>query len=153
MNNKLNILVVDDNDIITKQISNYLQKEEISQKIWCAHNGTDACKIIIDSKPDLVLLNLKMPDMNGLDLIERFKNEDIKFVIVSGFIDIEVAQKARKFGVAALINKPFTYEVFKNKIHEAILFSKNELEEYEEVEETHCNSSTKKKSLWSILFG
>lgn len=150
MNSELKVLVVDDNDIIAKQISNYLRKAEVSEKIWCTNNGTNTCKMIIEKQPDLVLLNLKMPDMNGMDIIEKYKDEPIKFVIVSGFIDLEVIQKSKQFGVAALISKPFTYETFKEKINEALEFDKTKVENYYY---NQYHEPKKKESLWTKLFG
>lgn len=149
MNSELKVLVVDDNDIITKQISNYLQKAEVSEKIWRTNNGENTCKMIKENKPDLVLLNLKMPDMNGMDIIEKFKDEPIKFVIVSGFIDLEIMQKAKQFAVAALISKPFTFETFKTKIHEALEFDKTKVEDYYY---NQYQEPKKKESLWKRLF-
>lgn len=146
MADKLNALVVDDNDIITKQMRNYLQKKEIAQKIWCANNGKEACELIEKHKPNLVLVNLQMPDMSGFEVIEKYSSTDIKFIIVSGFVDIEAIQKAHELNVASIINKPFNYESFELKINEALKHKP-----HKNIQPIQYNIQ-RKRSFWERLF-
>ena len=128
-----------------------MKNQNITENIWSAVNGTEASKMIESKKPDIVLLNLQMPDMYGFDVIEKFQNTNIKFIIVTGFIDMEITQKAKELNVAGIINKPFTYECFSEKLN-------NALNKVLDKQVTECCKAIEckylpKKNIWNSLFG
>ena len=63
---KKNILVVDDEPSITELVKLYLEKEDFDIRV--AHNGTDALNEIESDPPDLIVLDVMLPDINGVDL-------------------------------------------------------------------------------------
>ena len=71
-NTKYNILIVDDEKKICNILSEILEDEGYA--ISLSFNGTDAQKIIKNNNIDLVLLDLKLPDIDGITLLRRFKN-------------------------------------------------------------------------------
>lgn len=75
-----------------------------------ASDGELAYPMILDSKPDILLTDIKMPFMDGLELSERVKRElpDIQIIILSGFDDFTYAQKAVSLGVTEYLLKPVT---------------------------------------------
>lgn len=105
------ILLVDD-DIQFLEATEYMLKYE-NYEVVSAKNGEEAIKKFGESRPDIVLMDLKMPVMNGYEAFFRIKKEhpDAKIVFTSSYaIDNEEFGKAEKFGLFGLLTKPFDLE-------------------------------------------
>jgi len=103
------VLLVDDEDIIIKSISDLIDWNKYDMSlIGAAHNGLQAYEFIVKEKPDIVLTDIKMPGMSGLDLIAKVKEimPDVIFVILSGYGEFEFASKAIEYGVKHYLLKP-----------------------------------------------
>ncbi len=111
---KIKVLIVDDECIIRDGIAVLVDWSKYGYEIFAkAGNGNEAVKILKENKIDLVLTDIKMPEMDGLELSKYiFENisKDIKIVIVSGFYDFEYAKQAIKFNVCDYILKPINKE-------------------------------------------
>ncbi|WP_077927198.1 sigma-54-dependent transcriptional regulator [Wohlfahrtiimonas populi] len=105
-----NILVVDDEEDITDLIKDILEDEGFT--VRTASNGTSAQKAIQDSKPDLVLLDIWMPDIDGISLMNEWKKtyQSLPFsvVMMSGHGTLEHAIEATKLGAFDFLEKPLT---------------------------------------------
>ncbi|MHA7966514.1 response regulator transcription factor [Paenibacillus sp. CAU 1782] len=77
-----------------------------------ADNGDDALDLIRDCKPDLVITDIRMPGMDGIELIQAASElaPDVEFVIISGYNDFRYAQQAMRFGVTDYVLKPIDQE-------------------------------------------
>lgn len=75
-------------------------------------NAADGMRIIQKQLPDLVFVDIRMPEMNGLDMIRQLRQKkiDAEFVIVSGYSEFGYAQTGIELGVVGYILKPLTYE-------------------------------------------
>lgn len=105
----LRLLIVDDEEIIRNAISNMMDFTTIGYElIGTAKNGMEAYDMICDEYPDVIITDINMPVLNGLELIERAHKTDeaIDFVILSGFGEFEYAKKAMQFGVKYYLLKP-----------------------------------------------
>ncbi len=104
---KAEILVVDDQEAIRHFISRFLIEEE-KYEVRTAATGEAALAAVDDAVPDLVVLDLKLPDMNGLEVLEamRARDADITVIIITAFGKIETAVKAMKLGADDYITKP-----------------------------------------------
>ncbi|WP_319005497.1 response regulator transcription factor [Metabacillus litoralis] len=103
------VLLVDDERIILEGISRIINWEDLGTTlIGTARNGLEAYDFIHKQKPDIVICDIKMPGMNGLQLVELMAKEhpSIKFIILSGFNDFNYAKKAMEFGVKQYLLKP-----------------------------------------------
>ncbi len=103
------ILLVDDERIIRESISNLIDWQTYGfQLIGTAKHGIEAYDIILREHPDLVITDLKMPVMSGIQLIEKVKMKysDIEFAILSGHSEFELAKETMKHGVKHYILKP-----------------------------------------------
>jgi DNA-binding NtrC family response regulator len=102
------ILVIDDEDIVRLSCSRTLVPEGYELKM--AKNGSEGLKILEGEVFDLVLTDLKMPNMDGIEVLgtikERWPKTDV--VIVTGYQTVETAVKAIKLGAFDYIEKPFT---------------------------------------------
>lgn len=102
------ILLVDD-DIQFLEATEYMLKYE-NYDVITAKNGEEAIKKYKESKPDIVLMDLKMPVMNGYEAFFKIKKEnpDAKIVFTSAYtINNEEFEKAKKSGLFGLLTKPF----------------------------------------------
>lgn len=73
-----------------------------------ASNGHDALDAIIKHKPDLAIIDIRMPDLTGIDVIQRSRNAGIHtdFIILSGYDDFSYARDAMRYGAKAYLLKP-----------------------------------------------
>jgi DNA-binding NtrC family response regulator len=129
--NKLNILVVEDEKSQREMLCGFLSKEGHAVKE--AENGEQALVSVREGHFDLLLLDYKMPGMNGLEVLEEIKriNPDIDVIMMTAFGTIETAVKAMKAGAVDYITKPVELEellLHLNRISERrILIRENEI--------------------------
>lgn len=73
-----------------------------------AENGKEAYRLIVEMKPDLVILDINMPFVNGLELLEKTTENELntKFILLSGYSEFEYAKEAIKYGVESYLLKP-----------------------------------------------
>lgn len=105
----LRLMIVDDEQIIREALSQMIDYEALGyQLIATAKNGMEAYDIICDEYPDVVITDIRMPILNGLDLIDRSIKSDSKitFILLSGYSDFEYAKQAMKYGVRYYLLKP-----------------------------------------------
>lgn len=111
----MKILVVDDSKVMrTLVIRNLRQAGFDKHEIEEAANGLEGLNKIRESKPDVVLCDWNMPEMNGYELLSAIKSEKIN--VIFGFVTsegtAEMREKASESGAQFLITKPFTPDTF-----------------------------------------
>lgn len=121
--NKVKVLLADDEPFITKGLQMLIDWEAEGCEIAAiCENGAEALKVIESKEIDLAIVDIRMPEMNGLDLIKTAKEKypDLSFVILSGYNDFEYAQKALRLGVTDYLLKPVKvsqlYEIVRNAV-------------------------------------
>jgi len=121
------ILIVDDEKNIRTTLSAYLLSLGYEQGI--AVNGQEALDKLKDSKYDLVLLDIKMPVMNGIQILKEMRRLEDKtnVIMITAYGTIENAVESMKLGAVDFISKPFTLENLKTMID--AVFSREELSE------------------------
>jgi len=121
------ILIVDDEKNIRTTLSAYLLSLGYEQEI--AVNGQEALDKLKDSKYDLVLLDIKMPVMNGIQILKEMRRLEDKtnVIMMTAYGTIENAVESMKLGAVDFISKPFTLENLKTMID--AVFSREELSE------------------------
>ncbi len=107
---KLSVLVVEDSNAIRSLIVNILKKNGIG-KITQASDGKQALDAVTVLRPDLVISDLEMPRMNGVELLQNLqKNPEFKkipFVVLTSKTEDRTFKKIMKMGAADFIRKPF----------------------------------------------
>jgi two-component system, NtrC family, response regulator AtoC len=101
------ILVVDDSELICQQLSQVLARPD--RRIKVAHDGTEALEWLVDGHFSLVLTDLRLPGITGLDLIREVRDRGlpVTIVVMTGYASIDTAVEAMKLGAYDYIHKPF----------------------------------------------
>lgn len=115
------VLIVDDERIIRDGVSEMIQSYNLGfDVVLNAQNGQEAYMQIIKENPDLVITDIRMPIIDGLELIQKTKKIKAKcvFIILSGYGEFEIARQAMQHGVKYFLLKPFKEEEIINIIKE-----------------------------------
>ena len=101
-----NILVIDDKATQRDVLNGYLKKK--GYKIFSSSSGQEGIDIVKNNPIDIILSDFKMPDLNGIEVLEQIKkiNPEISFVIVTAYGTVENAVKAMRLGAFDYISKP-----------------------------------------------
>ncbi len=107
------ILIVDDEEFIRLSLEQILSEE--NYHVILNESGAAALKTIKDEEIDLVLLDLNLPDMSGIDILKQIRNlqPEILTIIMTGFASVESAVEAIKLGAYDYIKKPFKADAIK----------------------------------------
>ena len=126
----LRVLIVDDEAIVLESVSQVLSSNFDNIVIETAKNSREGLIKVEHFRPNIIMSDIKMPGMNGLEFIERVRkvNQVVKIIIVSAYDHFEYAQDAVKFGVEDYILKPLS----KNKLIEVISAIADKVEREEE---------------------
>ena len=117
------VLLVDDERIILEGISAIVNWRECGATlIGTARNGLEAKAFIDQERPDIVITDIRMPGMDGLQLVEQVKeaDPDIEFIMLSGFSDFDYARTAMRCGVKHYLVKPCNEQAIAAALKETV---------------------------------
>jgi two-component system response regulator AtoC len=102
-----NILIIDDQKLIRSSLKVALEKEAYAVRL--ARTGAEGLGIIREHNVDLVLLDIMLPDINGIEVLKKIKeiDPDIIVIMMTGYGTIESAVQAMKYDAFDYISKPF----------------------------------------------
>ena len=114
----MKVLIVDDEKLEREGMKYLLSQEKWENEIYEAANGKQAMEVLRTKSVDLLLTDIKMPHMDGLELsrLAKKENESLRIIIFSGHNDFSFAQEAIRYGVSDYILKPVNPDSF----HEVI---------------------------------
>ena len=104
------LLIVDDDEDICECAKHFFQKRGID--VITASGGREALSLINANQPDLVLLDIRMGDMTGVDVLTRVRESGnkIKIIMVTGVEDPAVIKRVEALGIAGYVHKPFALD-------------------------------------------
>ncbi|MGB2600261.1 MAG: response regulator [Candidatus Omnitrophota bacterium] len=116
------ILVVDDEPLVVKLLATRL--EASNYEVISAYDGREGLEKARDEKPDLVIVDLRLPGINGYEICSQLKNDDafagIPVIVITGSTDKKDRELAEDASADAYIIKPFDREVLLSKIEELL---------------------------------
>ena len=120
MSEQTNILVVDDEETMRDSCQQALSREDNIVKV--AEDGSTALAMLEKESFDLVILDLKMPGLSGMEVLNRIKQDDpeVVVVVITGYATVESAVEAMKSGAYDFIPKPFTPESLRAIVSRAL---------------------------------
>lgn len=114
------VLIVDDQFGIRILLNEVLQKE--GYETYQAANGVQALDIVTKNTPDLVLLDMKIPGMDGIEILKRMKAiyEDIRVIIMTAYGELDMIQEAKNLGALTHFAKPFDIDDIRQAVKKYI---------------------------------
>ncbi|MCF6469160.1 response regulator [Nonomuraea sp. MG754425] len=102
----IRVLVVDDDFMVARIHSGYVSRVPGFDVVSVAHNGAGALAAVADLRPDLVLLDVYLPDMSGLEVLKALRDVDV--LMISAARDVPTVRQAMRGGAVNYLIKPFT---------------------------------------------
>lgn len=127
MGNKVSIVIADDNLEFSKMIADYLNLQEGLEVVGVAHDGMEAITLIEEHNPDVVVLDVIMPKLDGLGVLEKIAGLNLKkdpvCMILSAVGQEKITQRAILLGAQYYFIKPFELSVIAERIKEVKNFT------------------------------
>lgn len=116
----LNLMIVDDSNIIRRRIERCHLESAQFNVVASATNGMEAVKMFQEASPDVVTMDLTMPEMDGIECIEKLVtiNPDILILVISALSDKATGIEALEKGARGFLCKPFTDEDLTEALNE-----------------------------------
>lgn len=107
---ELTVLVVDDDFMVARVHSGFVEKTAGFTVVGVAHSGADALESVRRLQPDLVLLDIYLPDANGLELLQELReiHPNLDVVVISAAREMETVRRALHGGIVHYLMKPFS---------------------------------------------
>lgn len=119
---KITVLIVDDNEDFCDILSEYLGRQQDIEVVGVAQDGLKAIELIGDKMPDVVILDIIMPHLDGLGVLEKLNKINLqkfpKVIILSAVGQDKITQRAINLGADYYVIKPFDFEVFIDRIRQ-----------------------------------
>lgn len=113
------VVVVEDEGITQLQIRKMLRRQGL-EVVGDAANGKDAIQVVLETRPDIVLMDIRMPIMDGLEASRRILAEyQVCIVMLTAFSEKEYQKKAQEIGTCGYVIKPITSETLMPQIEAA----------------------------------
>jgi two-component system nitrogen regulation response regulator NtrX len=114
------ILIVDNEESVVRTLAGFLRDEGF--EVSCASDGEQALTLIHTEPPDLVLLDVWLPGMDGIEILQALKEQytETEVIVMSGHGNIETAVRATKLGAFDYVKKPFSFDNLILTVHQAL---------------------------------
>ena len=132
MNEKIKIVLADDNKDFCQVLKEYLSNESDIEILGIAKDGIEALDLVKKTQPDLLVLDVIMPHLDGLGVIEKLNSMNLpkmpKIIVLSAVGQDKITQSAINLGADYYIVKPFDFVIFINRIRELVTNKTNHIE-------------------------
>ena len=156
MKNKITVLLADDNIDFTNTLTGYLESQEDMEVIGVARDGIEAVEMIKNTNPDIALLDVIMPHLDGLGVLEQIMNSRMEkiplCIMLSAVGQDKITQRAISLGAQYYVVKPFDIELLMKRIRELKMYQNTQIrnnfiarevkQSYIEIEKTEPKTDT-----------
>lgn len=118
----MKILVVDDEELICWALKRTFENHAAAHSVCCVYTGNEALRKIMENEYDVVITDLKLPDINGAELVKKIKELGIKtpVIVMSSYLSEGILNDIMKQGVVRCVNKPFQIEDIVNDVEHIV---------------------------------
>ena len=120
MKNKITVLIADDNPEFAKTLTNYIERDEELEVIAVARDGKQAVEMILNTEPDIALLDVIMPHLDGIGVLEKIKEANMRkrpiCIMLSAVGQDKITQRALELGAEYYTIKPIDIEMLLGRI-------------------------------------
>lgn len=118
----IRVLIADDNEDFCTMLNDYFSEQSDLEVVGIANNGVEAIEQVVSLQPDVIILDIIMPHLDGLGVLEKIKGMDLtpdpKVVILTAFGQERVTKEALELGADYYVLKPFNMEVLVDRIRQ-----------------------------------
>jgi DNA-binding NtrC family response regulator len=145
---KKSILIVDDEPVFIRHLRRLLGEDYQVQGVLCAREGLE---LLESSPPDLILVDLKMPKMGGLEFLQELRRRELLFptIVMSAYGDVAAVVQAMKLGAVDFVTKPFHDEKLKEDIR--LFFSLSERRQEQLFRRKIIGKSRQIQEVWKLI--
>ena len=114
------LLVVDDESDVREFVANFFRKRKV--EVFTAQDGEEAIKVLVSVQPEIVLLDINMKGMDGIEALKRIKelNDWAKVIMLTGRDDEDAVQRTRELGAYGYIHKPLKLDELEKVVMELL---------------------------------
>jgi response regulator of citrate/malate metabolism len=138
----IQVLVVDDDFMVARLHSSVVARQPGFEVVGAARTGADALTAVRSLRPDLVLLDIYLPDMSGLEVLRRFRESSADYpvdvIVISAARDLETLRTAQHGGVFQYLVKPFEIDSLRVRLEEYAAY-RAELHELTEIDQAEVD--------------
>lgn len=154
MKEKTKILIADDNKDFCDILYEYLSKQEDLEIVGVAKDGIEAIELLSKKSPDVLILDIIMPHLDGLGVLEKMNSmigqKKPKVIILSAVGQDRITQKAISLGADYYVVKPFDFEVFIKRIRQLTGTVQNNMDKRIAIKDFNIANSNNKPNTMSI---
>lgn len=114
----IKVLIVDDDFMVTRVHQTYVDEIPGFEVVGSAHTGRDAVALAAELQPDLILLDIYLPDANGLELLPELRaaSPDVDVLVISAAREADSVRRALRSGITQYLIKPFNFEDLRDRL-------------------------------------
>ena len=149
------VVIIDDEPIICNLIKRLGEWDRLNLEIvGSATDGLEGYRLIRELHPDIVLLDIRMPGLDGLELIEKCSEEKLtpRFIIISGYQEFEYAKKAIHFNISDYLVKPIDREELNMALKKSCLAIEEAQQKQTALQSLQMTIKEKNMHLWRAFF-
>lgn len=117
------IIIADDNNALLESIKDFFDAKEEYEVVGVAHNGVEALRLCDLHKPDFLLLDIVMPELDGFGVLSALKDKKTVVIMMSQLATDGFVQKAMSYGASYFVAKPFDFNVLTRMMGEFVCSS------------------------------
>ncbi|HON56665.1 MAG TPA: response regulator, partial [bacterium] len=123
------ILIVDDEVLLSEFLEITFTREKYD--VLIAHNIKDGYNLFLQFDPQVIIIDLKLPDGSGFDLLKKIteRNKDAVIIVITAFGNIDIAVEAMRLGASDFISKPFSAEQISGAVEKSIIKKQNKVQD------------------------
>lgn len=110
------VVIIDDETGIAEETKAFFEEE--GHRVYSADSGEDGLELVRKYNPQILLLDIKLPDISGLRVLAEVKQHfpNTKVIVITGYVDQVIIDEAEKLGRDAFLQKPFDFETLKREV-------------------------------------